>query len=115
MLVIIVRIGGAHLGYIGLMNASHEIFLSIVVVASNQQPNLEPVLRVASDVAWQCSLEHEIVVVDNGSEDGSVDLLKSLCGERGIPNLQIYVLTKKVENDVAAWVGVRRERGECAC
>lgn len=94
------------------MNASHEIFLSIVVVASNQQPSLEQVLRAASDVARQCSLDHEIVVVDNGSEDGSVDLLKTLCGERGIPNLQIYVLTKKVENDIAAWVGVENALGD---
>ncbi|NKB48216.1 MAG: glycosyltransferase [Alphaproteobacteria bacterium] len=94
------------------MTAPHEIFLSIVVVASNQQPNLQAVLRATSAIAQQCSLDHEIVVVDNGSDDGSVDLLQRLCGEDGIPNLQIYVLTKKVEADVAAWAGVENALGD---
>ena len=38
--------------------------------------------------------------------------MQSLCGERGIPNLQVYVLTKKVENDIAAWAGVENALGD---
>jgi len=94
------------------MNAAHEIFLSIVVVVENQQKNLEQILVNTSNVARQCSSEHEIVVVDNGSKDGSVDLLRSLCGEDGIANLQVYCLAKKVEKDVAAWAGVENALGD---
>ena len=94
------------------MSDSHEIFLSIVIVANKQRHNLEHILRAAGDAARHCSQEHEIVVVENGSEDGSVDLLESLCGEDGIPNLQIHVLMNRVENDIAAWAGVENALGD---
>ena len=94
------------------MNTTHDIFLSVVLVTRNQQQNLERILRATSDVARNCSRDHEIVVIDNGSEDGSVDLLKTLCGEKGFPNLQVYVLTKKAENDIAAWAGVENALGD---
>ena len=94
------------------MSATHEIFLSIVVVAENQRDVLEGVLAEASDVARTCATDHEIVIVDNGSTDDSVELLRSLCGEGGIPNLQVYRLAKKVEIDIAAWAGVENALGD---
>lgn len=94
------------------MSATHEIFLSIVVVAENQRDVLEEVLAEASDVAREWATDHEIVVVDNGSTDDSVELLRSLCGEGGIPNLQVYRLAKKVEIDIAAWAGVENALGD---
>jgi polyisoprenyl-phosphate glycosyltransferase len=94
------------------MNSPNPIFLSIVVVAEDQRDALEAVLAEASEVARKCATDHEIVVVDNGSTDGSIELLRSLCGERGIPNLQVYRLAKKGEIDIAAWAGVENALGD---
>ena len=94
------------------MDSSNDIFLSIVIVAENQCQTLEQTLRATGDAANRCSQDHEIVVVENGSEDGSVELLKSLCSDDGIPNLQVYVLTKKTESDIAAWAGVANALGD---
>ena len=94
------------------MSATHEIFLSIVIVAENQRDVIEGVLAEASHVARKCATDHEIVIVDNGSTDDSVELLRSLCSEGGIPNLQVYRLAKKVEIDIAAWAGVENALGD---
>ena len=94
------------------MSAINEIFLSIVVVAENQRDDLEGVLAEASNIARKCATDHEIVIVDNGSTDDSVELLRSLCGEGGLPNLQVYRLAKTVEIDIAAWAGVENALGD---
>jgi len=94
------------------MDTVQEIFLSIVVVADNQRQNLERFLTTASSIAQECATDHEIVVVENGSADGSIELLRMLCGEQGIPNLQVYRLAKKVEADLAAWAGVENALGD---
>jgi polyisoprenyl-phosphate glycosyltransferase len=94
------------------MSAVNDIFLSIVMVAENQRDVLERFLAEASHVACRCANDHEIVIVDNGSSDDTVQLLRSLCGERGIPNLQVYRLAKKVEIDIAAWAGVENALGD---
>ncbi len=91
---------------------SNDIFLSVVIVAYNQRPYLERVLKSAVDVARRCSQDYEIVVVDNGSEDDSIGLLKALCEETGFPNLQVYVLSTRVEDDYAAWAGVESALGD---
>ncbi len=56
--------------------------------------------------------DYEIVVVDNASEDGSVALLKKLTAENGLANLQVYALTKAVDNDTASWVGLENALGD---
>jgi glycosyltransferase involved in cell wall biosynthesis len=90
----------------------HEIFLSIILVADNLGEELEATLKVASDIATGCVTDHEIVVIDNGSSDGSVDRLRALCGEDGLPNLQVYRLAKRVEIELAAWAGVENALGD---
>ena len=94
------------------MTAAHEIFLSIVAVAENQRDSLESFISKAGEIARECATDYEIVIVDNGSTDGSIDLLRFLCGEQGMPNLQVYRLAKKVETDVAAWAGVENALGD---
>ncbi len=94
------------------MSTPHEIFLSIILVADNLHDDLERVLRSCSDIAQSCVADHEIVVIDNGSMDHSIELLQSLCREEGVPNLQVYRLAKRVEIDLAAWAGVENALGD---
>ncbi len=94
------------------MSPRYEIFLSVVVVLENQSDELANFLTILNELARRYASEHEIVVVDNGSTDGSIDLLRDLCGEGGMPDLQVYRLAKKVELDFAAWAGIDNSIGD---
>lgn len=62
---------------------------------------------IASAVA-----DYELIVVDNASTDDSVATLKQLTGDNGLPNLQVFALTKKVDSDTASWVGLENALGD---
>jgi glycosyltransferase involved in cell wall biosynthesis len=88
------------------------IFLTVVFVVRNQEEMLEALLRKAVAQLSGLVSDYEIVVVDNSSEDGSVALLKRLTREEGLPNLQVYALTKEVDSDTASWVGLENALGD---
>lgn len=87
-------------------------FLSVVFVVRNQSNQLE--LLLAETTAYMSAIvnDYELIIVDNASEDESVVVLKKLIGENGLPNLQIYALTKEVDADTAAWVGLENALGD---
>src|SRR5688500_15413212 len=88
------------------------IFLSCVLVVRNQSCQLEGVL--ADAIAGISSLvsDYALIVVDNASDDESVSTLKNLTAENGLPNLQVYALTKQVDIDTASWVGLENALGD---
>ncbi|MFC5480073.1 glycosyltransferase [Massilia suwonensis] len=88
------------------------VFLTVVFVVRNQEEMLEAFLRKAIAQLAGLVSDYEIVVVDNSSEDGSVGLLKRLTREDGLPNLQVYALTKEVDSDTASWVGLENALGD---
>lgn len=92
--------------------ATFPIFLSIVLVVRNQAQRLPELLsRVDAGVASLLS-DYEIIVVDNGSDDDSVNVLKCLTAEDARPNLQVYALTKRVDSDTGSWVGLENALGD---
>lgn len=88
------------------------IFLSVVFVVRNQEARLEMFLKNAVTQLSGLVSDYEIVVIDNSSADGSVALLKGLTCEDGLPNLQVYALTKEVDSDTASWVGLENALGD---
>lgn len=56
--------------------------------------------------------DYELIIVDNASNDQSIAVLKSLTGEKGQANLQVYALTKEVDADTASWVGLENALGD---
>ncbi len=88
------------------------VFLSVVLVVRNQSTQLEALLSDAGIKVASCASDYELIVVDNASEDSSVEELKRLAGEEGLPNLQVYALAKQVDNDTAAWVGLENALGD---
>ncbi len=87
-------------------------FLTVTVVARNQAERLEATLRKLGALVSPLVADYELVVVDNASDDHSVARLKELTGEGGHPNLQVYALTKQVDADTAAWVGLENALGD---
>jgi hypothetical protein len=88
------------------------VFLSVVFVVRNQARDIEPILMDAASVLSTLVSDYELIVVDNASEDESVGALKQLAGDRGLPNLQVYALTKEVDSDTASWVGLENALGD---
>lgn len=88
------------------------IFLSVVIVIRNRASELPELLAEATAAIAPLVTDYELVIIDNGSEDDSVRVLKSLVGDSSLPNLQVYALTKEVEQDTAAWAGLENALGD---
>jgi hypothetical protein len=89
-----------------------SVFLSVVYVVRNQADEVESLLRHASAYLSQTLSDHELIIVDNASSDDTVNRLKELTGENGLPNLQVYALTREVDLDTATWVGMENALGD---
>lgn len=92
-----------------------QVFLSVVLVQKNQSGNFKKLLTKISEQLSGIVSDYEIIVVDNASSDDSIALLQSLTAENGLPNLQIYALTKEVEKDIAFWAGMESSLGDFCC
>lgn len=91
---------------------SYPIFLSVVLVVRNQASSLESILAEVSSPISGLVSDYELIIVDNASADDSVTVLKRMTREGGLPNLQVYALTKEVDSDTASWVGLENALGD---
>ncbi|MFG0631970.1 glycosyltransferase [Pseudomonas sp. xss_2] len=87
-------------------------FLSVVFVVRNQSKDIEELMARAEAVVSPIVSDYELIIVDNASLDDSVTVLKSITGEDGLANLQVYALTKEVDTDTASWVGIENALGD---
>ena len=94
------------------MNNCLPIFISIVLVLKNQALHLNKIICESSYCIEPLVVDYELIIVDNASNDESVLALKKLTAENGMPNLQVFVLTKEVDADTAAWVGLENALGD---
>ena len=61
--------------------------LSMVVPCFNEEGNIARVVAQATDVGRQLASELEIIVVDDGSTDGTAQVLETL--QQTVPELKI--------------------------
>lgn len=94
------------------MKTQLPTFLSLVITIRNQADQIQPLLVEANLMLGALVSDHEIVIVDNASDDDSLLRLKALTAPDGLPNLQIYALTKEVDIDTASWVGLENALGD---
>lgn len=90
----------------------YPIFLSIVLVMRNRSDDIQEILTEVTTNVTSLVSDYELIVVDNASNDNSISVLKQLTLETGLPNLQIYALTKEVDVDSASWVGLENALGD---
>ena len=92
--------------------ANFPIFLSVVIVAKNQEKQISHILKkIAQCIQSQVS-DYEIIIVDNASCDETVLSLKKLTEENGQPNLQVFSLTREVSTDVGFCIGLENALGD---
>lgn len=89
-----------------------QFFLSVVYVVRNQCGHLEDIVRYASAQLGPLVNDYELIIIDNASEDESINQLKSLTGRGGYPNVEVFALTKEVDCDTATWVGLENALGD---
>lgn len=88
------------------------VFLSVVFVVRNQAAELEATLTAATTAVASTVSDYELVIVDNASDDDTLTTLRRLTAEDGLPNLQVYALTKEVDLETASWVGLENALGD---
>ncbi len=69
------------------MSVASRLAVSAVLPAFNEAPNLPIVIVGVEKALAACTAEHEIVCVDDGSRDGTVDVLHDLA--RRVPTLRL--------------------------
>lgn len=84
--------------------------LSIVIPAYNEKESLPTLLRKIDDVVKQMNLQYEIVVVDDGSSDGTDAVLKELKPQ--LPELRAILFRKNYGKSAALSEGFKFSRGE---
>ena len=95
-----------------LVEVTLDAFVSVLLITRDDGARLPTELqRLSGDLA-QCARDYEVILIDNESTDGSVDVFGELTGEAGIPNLQVFALAKAVEPDVATCVGLEHALGD---
>ena len=92
--------------------AYFPVFLSVVFVVRNQTGLIEQILSDTATGISSLVSDYELIIVDNASDDDSISVLKKITGENGLPNLQVYALTKEVDADTASWVGLENALGD---
>ena len=89
-----------------------QILLSIVMVVdrwADQAPNiLDTVVNKVSEVVS----DYELILVDNGSDQESNAIYRSITSPNGYANVQVYKLLRPVDYEVAAWAGVENSLGD---
>lgn len=83
--------------------------LSLVIPAHNEAANLEPLLARLVPVLREIGLPYEIVFVDDGSRDDTLEALKRL--RRDAPQIKIVALSRNFGKEVALAAGLRHARG----
>ncbi len=91
---------------------TYPVFISIALIVRNQAVYLEHLISDVMTAIEPYVTDYEIIIIDNASEDRSLIVLRHLTGENGFPNVQVYALTKEVDADTAALVGLENALGD---
>src|SRR5213075_2715892 len=87
---------------------SHPVKLSLVVPAYNERDNLAPLLAEIAAALDGRAWRYEVIVVDDGSTDGTLDALKDL--RRTYPALHIISFERNAGQTAAFAAGFRAAR-----
>lgn len=88
---------------------SREIEISIVLPVFNEAENLRELHREITEVMAQMGREYEVIYCDDGSEDGSLEILKDLAAKD--PHVRVIAFARNYGQTAALDAGFRAARG----
>ena len=96
-----------------MMNNRYDVFLSVIYVLNDDLDRLKKTLTTTVQTLSQIVTDYEIVVVDNMSDKSkSISLLKELTNDKNFPNLQVYILNKRIDENIASCIGLDKSLGD---
>ena len=84
--------------------------LSVIIPVYNEEENVEPLMRAINGVLRSLGKKYEIVVVDDGSQDGTFFLLSQFQAQE--PSLKVVRLKRNFGQTAAMAAGLTYARGE---
>lgn len=87
----------------------HEPDLSLVIPLFNEEENVRPLLAAIAEALEPIKRPYEVVLVDDGSTDGSRELAKLAALSR--PGVRLVALRRNYGQTAAMAAGVRHARG----
>jgi glycosyltransferase involved in cell wall biosynthesis len=92
------------------MDSRTDILVSVVVVVSESDDGFARLVRALHDTLDARVRDHEIIVIDNASQDGTVARVERLIEE--VPNIHLYALARPCDRDVAVLAGIENCIGD---
>lgn len=83
--------------------------LSIIIPVFNEKKNIEEIIRRVKDVTLPQDIQKEIIVVDDGSTDGTTDILESFKDDQ---MLKIHTSMLNFGKGVAVRIGLKYSTGD---
>ena len=90
--------------------SSSQVYLSVVAPAFNEVENLPQLIAEVAAAAEKVGRPWEFVLVDDQSDDGSMELLREQMAQR--PELRVLTMRKRSGQTAALEAGLRGSRGE---
>jgi dolichol-phosphate mannosyltransferase len=87
-----------------------DFLLSVVVPCHNEQENLEALYRALTTALREIN-RFEVILIDDGSTDGTLDLMRSLAGRD--ERVRFASFTRNFGHQAAIKAGIDASRGDC--
>jgi glycosyltransferase involved in cell wall biosynthesis len=94
----------------GLHPAQYAVDVSFIIPVYNEVENVDALIREVAQTGYRLNRSFEIVIVDDGSKDGTVQALRHLSDE--FPQLRVVCLKRNFGQTAATSAGFRYARGK---
>lgn len=89
-----------------------DTIISVVLVTQNDEDIIQRRIRGISTELEKLQVNYEILIVDNASEDNTVDTIRKL--HKDITNIRILILSKQNDTEIALTAGIDNCIGDYA-
>lgn len=88
--------------------SNKEIYISCVIPAYNEQANIAAFIQQLYQQLQQLTNHFEIIIVDDGSKDDTVEIIKHLA----LPSLKLIVFSRNFGKEIALTAGLEHSSGD---
>ena len=85
--------------------------LSLIVPAYNEEQNVKPFQEAVINAFSECEYPYEIIFIDDGSTDKTLNRLRQLCLENKCP-LKVISFSRNFGKEAAIYAGLEKASGE---
>lgn len=84
--------------------------VSVVIPAYNEESSIQHAVQVIQEILVECNVDYEILVVDDGSRDGTYEKVRLMAEGRG--NLRGIRFSRNFGKEAAILAGLHEARGD---